>query len=63
MREVYVKTDLAKLYNTLMDNGIEVYISQDGLTMDMELNHQVFRIIAMQTNDGYILVDSITTVK
>lgn len=63
MREVYVRTDLAELYNTLMDNGIETYVSQDGLTMDLELNHQVFRITAMQTEDGYILVDAITTVK
>ncbi|MCR5742075.1 MAG: hypothetical protein K6G38_06425 [Gammaproteobacteria bacterium] len=59
MREVYVKDSLAPLYNTLMETGIEVYTSQDGLTMDIELGSFTYRIKGYQTNEGFILVDSI----
>ena len=59
MREVYVKDTLLDLFNLLVEHGTEVYISQDGLTKDVEYNNVTYRISCYVTSDEFILVDSI----
>lgn len=59
--EIFIKEDLIDLYRRLIATGDEIYMSQDGLTMDVYYLGKTFRITSIQVED-YILVTDIKEV-
>ena len=53
MDEVFISLDDVKLYNSIMENGTELYTSQDGCYAEYEYEGDIYEL---NIHDGYLTV-------
>ena len=53
MDEIYIALADVPLYNDIMDNGTEIYTSQDGLYSEYELDNDIY---ILDCKEGYLTI-------
>jgi hypothetical protein len=53
MDEIYIALADVPLYNDIIENGIEIYTSQDGLYAEYELDNDTY---ILDCQEGYLTI-------